>query len=73
MLGLLFLFCLKEDFEMSMLQIGIMLVIGYLCLYSIVDRICKCVEECARFKSYNEYIKNGANTPKGDVSNNEND
>lgn len=56
---------------MSMLQSGIILVIGYLCLYSIVDRICKCVEECARFKSYNEYIKNGTNTSKGDVNANE--
>lgn len=56
---------------MSMLQIGIMLVIGYLCLYSIVDRICKCVEECAKFKSYNEYIKNDTNTSKGDVNTNE--
>lgn len=30
---------------MSLFEVAIIIVIIYLCVYSIVDRICKCVEQ----------------------------
>lgn len=35
----------------------------YLCLYLLVDRICKCFEQCALSRSYGEFVKNGGTIP----------
>lgn len=37
---------------MTLLQQLIILVIAYICTYSLVDRICKCIEHCALAKGY---------------------
>lgn len=37
---------------MTLLQQLIVLVVLYICAYSLVDRICKCIEHCASAKGY---------------------
>ena len=37
---------------MTLLQYLIIFVIAYICAYSLVDRICKCIEHCASAKEY---------------------
>lgn len=40
------------------LQIILMIIISYFCIYSIVDRLCKCKENCSLSNSFSEFIKN---------------
>lgn len=42
---------------MSYLQLLITGVIMYICVYSILDRICKCIETRAMSKSFIEFSK----------------
>lgn len=42
---------------MSSIQIGILIFIGYLMLYSIVDRICNSVEKCNYYYAVTELGK----------------
>lgn len=42
---------------MSSIQIGILIFIGYLMLYSIVDRICNSAEKCNYYYMVAEYGK----------------
>lgn len=37
---------------MILLQQLIILIVLYICAYSLVDRICKCIEHCALAKGY---------------------
>lgn len=37
-------------------------ILGYLMLYAIVDRICKCCEHCAMSKAYGEFVKKTGKT-----------
>lgn len=32
-------------------------LVGYLMVYAIIDRICKCCEQCALCKSYGEFMR----------------
>jgi hypothetical protein len=36
----------------TIIQIGLLILVGYMCLYALIDRICKCAENCAAFKSF---------------------
>ena len=45
---------------MSLFEIVLLIVIGYICVFTIIDRICKCVEQCAVGKSYQEFVKSNA-------------
>ena len=36
---------------MGLLELIILLLLGYLCLYTLVDRICKCVEKASANRS----------------------
>lgn len=36
---------------MEVLQYGLLIFLVYLCVYAIVNRICRCVETCSRNKS----------------------
>ena len=38
--------------EFAELQQLIILIVLYICAYSLVDRICKCIEHCALAKGY---------------------
>ena len=43
---------------MDALKIGAIVLIAYICVYSIIDRICKCMENCAMSNAYNTFLKN---------------
>ena len=38
--------------NLSPLMLGIIILIAYICVFSLVDRICKCVEHCANATSF---------------------
>lgn len=40
---------------LTFLQYLIVTIIVYLCLYSLISRICQCVEHCATAKAYEKY------------------
>lgn len=44
---------------MTLIQQFIVLIILYLCAYTLIDRICKCVEHCATAKAYSKFRENG--------------
>lgn len=43
---------------MSLVEILIVIIVGFLCIYSVVDRICKCIENTNTMTAYNDYLKN---------------
>ena len=52
----------------TVMQLIIMFLIGYVCLYSLVDRIMKCIEHCATAKAYSKFREAGAMPTMHDVS-----
>ena len=52
----------------TVMQLIIMFPIGYVCLYSLVDRIMKCIEHCATAKAYSKFREAGAMPTMHDVS-----
>lgn len=42
-----------------MAKILIIMLVAYIMIYSIVDRICKCVEECATVNGYTKFMEEG--------------
>lgn len=40
------------------LEIVLLMLVAYASIYSIVDRICKCKENCSLSNSFSEFIKN---------------
>lgn len=43
---------------MSPVTIGILIVLTYICVFGLVNRICKCVEHCATAKSFEKALTN---------------
>ncbi len=43
----------------TVIQIIIMFLIGYVCLYSLIDRVMKCIEHCATAKAYGRFREAG--------------
>lgn len=39
------------------IQLIILIVLVYLCIYNVIDRICKCKETCAEYKAFADYNK----------------
>lgn len=39
----------------TVMQLIIMFLIGYVCLYTLIDRIMKCIEHCATAKVYGRF------------------
>ena len=46
---------------MDFLKIAILVVLVFICIFTLVDRICKCCEQCALSKAYGEFIKGKSN------------
>ena len=42
---------------MTYLQLLGLIVLAFFCIFIIVDRICKCFEQCVRVKIYAKYAK----------------
>ena len=46
---------------MNSIELGILIILVYLCVYALINRICKCVEYCAMARSYDNKV-NAENT-----------
>ena len=44
------------EISMELFKIAIFVVIVFICTFTIIDRICKCFEQCAMSKAYGKYI-----------------
>ena len=51
----------------TVIQIIIMFLIGYVCLYALIDRVMKCIEHCATARAYGQF-KIGAMIEMDDVA-----
>lgn len=47
---------------MSFIQLLIMFIVVYLCVYSLIDRVLKCIELCAAAKAYGKIREAGIMT-----------
>lgn len=52
----------------TVIQIIIMFLIGYVCLYAMVDRVMKCIEHCATAKAYGRFKEAGVMIKMDDVA-----
>lgn len=52
----------------TVIQIIIMFLIGYVCLYALVDRVMKCIEHCSTAKAYGRFREAGVMTKMDDVA-----
>ena len=52
----------------TVIQIIIMFLIGYVCLYSLIDRVMKCIEHCATARAYGRFGEAGVMTKMDDVA-----
>lgn len=43
--------------HLTIVQLIILFLIGYVCLYALVDRIMRCIEHCATAKAYGKLAK----------------
>ena len=52
---------------MTFIQISILLLLIFICIYSLIARICNCVEHCATARAYSKFRENGILTQMNDV------
>lgn len=52
----------------TFMQLIIMFLIGYICLYTLVDRIMECIEHCSTAKAYGRFREAGVMTKMDDVA-----
>lgn len=52
----------------TVIQIIIMFLIGYICLYTLVDRVMKCIEHCATARAYGLFREAGVMIKMDDVA-----
>lgn len=44
---------------MNFLQIVVAVIILYLCIYALINRVCKCIEHCATARAYSKFREMG--------------
>ena len=52
----------------TVIQIIIMFLNGYVCLYALLDRVMKCIEHCATARAYGRFKEAGIMTKLDDVA-----
>ena len=52
----------------TVIQIIIMFLIGYICLYTLVARVMKCIEHCATARAYGRFREAGVMIKMDDVA-----
>lgn len=52
----------------TVIQIIIMFLIGYVCLYALIDRVMKCIEHCATARAYGRSEKPESRQKMDDVA-----
>lgn len=53
----------------NMVQLTLLIIMIYICVYGIVNRICKCIEYCSVGKVYKEQLKAGNDISGKDQNN----
>lgn len=53
---------------MNFLQYMIAFLILYLCVYALINRVCKCIEHCATARAYSKFRENGVMVKMDDVT-----
>lgn len=53
---------------MSFVQIVIIFIALYLCIYALINRVCQCIEHCATAKAYSKFRENGVLVKMDDVA-----
>lgn len=49
---------------MDMIAYVLVGLLGFICFYATIDRVCKCFETCSLQKNAAESLKNGENSSK---------
>lgn len=44
---------------MTLFQQVLLVLILFICVYTLIDRICKCIEHCAIAKAFGKFQENG--------------
>lgn len=52
----------------TVMQLIIMFLIAYVCLYALIDRVMKCIEHCATVRAYGRFKEAGIMTKMDDVA-----
>ena len=52
----------------TVIQIIIMFLIAYVCLYALLDRVMKCIEHCATARAYGRFREAGVMIKMDDVA-----
>lgn len=52
---------------MTLLQLILIIIVLYLCIYALISRICKCVEHCATARACSKFRENGVMIKMGDI------
>ncbi|MCM1090050.1 MAG: hypothetical protein NC413_04350 [Muribaculum sp.] len=52
---------------MIFIQYVIAFLIVYLCVYSLINRVCQCIEHCATARAYSKFRENGMLLKMDDV------
>ena len=52
----------------TVIQIIIMFLIAYVCLYALINRVMKCIEHCATARAYGRFREAGATMKMDDVA-----
>ena len=52
---------------MTFMQFIVAFFILYLCIYALINRVCKCIEHCATARAYSKFRENGVLVKRDDV------
>ena len=52
---------------MTFIQFIVAFFILYLCVYALINRVCKCIEHCATARAYPKFRENGVLVKMDDV------
>lgn len=52
---------------MTFIQFAVVFFILYLCVFALINRICKCIEHCATARAYSKFRENGVLVKMDDV------
>lgn len=52
---------------MTFIQFIVAFFILYLCVFALINRICKCIEHCATARAYSKFRENGVLVKMDDV------
>ncbi len=52
---------------MTFVQIVIAFLIVYICVYTLINRVCQCIEHCATAKAYSKFRESGMQLKMDDI------